>query len=208
TSDKATTGGTRTVGILKQTDIDLALETIKAKVLEEGLAKLNLDLAAQGDSNNYKINPELVFQEIANQKIDAEVGEETSGFEITLESKLTTVAINEDNIFEIIKNKLEKNVPAGYKLSEINKDGFAYSLDNYDTANGIITTKASLSGKAIVSDKDNFINKDDLVGLTKAELDDYFSQKSDTISKADYKFSPFWLKHVASNKDKIKIIVQ
>jgi len=205
TSTDPTSGGTQVVGELKETDVVIAVETIKAKAMEEGLAKLNLELAES--NNGYKINSQLILQEVIEQKSSATIGEEVNEFEITLKSKLITIAIDENEIFELIKTKLANSAPDGFKLIEINQESFAYLLENYNSENDKIIAKASLSGKISADNKESFIDKTELIGLTQVELDNYFAEKSDSISSVNYHFSPFWLKHVATNERRIKIII-
>lgn len=207
-SQEPTTGGTRKISTLKQADIDKAVGEAKELILEEGLAKLNLELANLENSANYQINKDLISHQITKRVVNAEVGEEVSEFEIEMTAMLSTVAFSEDEIFEITKNKLESSLSEGQKLTRINRDSFSFTLEDYDSETGKVGVTTSLGGMAEIEPVNSAINKQEILGKTKAELDEYFRQHQDKFSKVEYHFSPFWLKHAATSENKIKIIVK
>ena len=208
TSTTATTGGTSLVGVLTQEDVDTAVKQLGEKITQEGSAKLRLELSADDSALNYKINENLVSQEITKQVVSDEVGTKTDQFDVTLETGLKAVAINENEVFELMKKQLEKSVPDAYKLDRIDPEGFSYILENHNADNDKVKTIASLSGTATLDKKENLVDKKDLLGLSVSELDSYFSNKTDVISDVEYDFSPSWLKKVSTNKSNIKLIIK
>lgn len=174
-----------------------AKEKIKAEATQAAMTEFNALLP-----DNLKINEKRLFiaTETLNSSALGELATETS---LSQKVKIYGLVFDEEKLLEISKSKLEKQLPSTSNLVEFLPETFSYSIiETYpDKEQAVIETK--LSAKVSSNQHLLEIDKEQLIGRTSEEIDQYLNQFS--IDKAEIKFFPFWVNKVPKFKDHIII---
>ena len=102
------------------------------------------------------------------------------------------------------EKKFISTLTAEKELIEFNRNNIIYTLDTFDYKEGTASINATFEGKVSLDSSSDIINKDDILGLNKDQLDAYLLGKAD-ISGYDIKFFPSFIKRVPDIPDKIII---
>lgn len=172
-------------------------QKIKELAMAQALETFNAPL-----SDNLKINSEnvsLEFEIIEASQLGAS-SQETSA---KLKVKASAVVFDKNALTKIAEEKLSKELDNGESLVELDKESINYNIleINEEKQEAILELKltATVNTSQTVWD----INKDELVGLNEAALQNYFKELN--IEEVEINFSPFWVKSVPKLKDHIII---
>lgn len=163
------------------------------KSLDEFNAVLTKKLAIDADRLFFEYNI------TDSSKLDDLTPETT----LTAQVKVYALVFDTDSLLQIAKNKFSEQLPSTSKLIEFLPETFQYQvIETYpDKEQAVIETKLS----AKTSSKQHLleIDKEQLVGKTVDEINQYLNQFQ--IDQAEVEFFPFWVNKVPKFKDHIII---
>ncbi|MCB9802817.1 hypothetical protein H6761_02240 [Candidatus Nomurabacteria bacterium] len=174
-----------------------AEEKIKADSSKQALDLINLQLPQKLQIKENRLF--LEYQTIESSKL----GEQTNETTLTQKIKVSALVFDEETLLEIAKNKFIENLSSTSKLVEFLPETFSYQIIEIypEKEQAVIETKLS----AKVSSKQHLleINKEELIGKTADEINQYLNQF--TIDQAEIEFFPFWVNKVPKFQDHIII---
>ena len=186
---------------IMQTDIDQAIQELRQSLLEK--AKIAI-------GENYQDYDQVIYDIDNNsisQQVDGQAGEEKEEFSISAEALVTIVAFNEDEIYRLAQQKLASVLPDDKELIGFSKDEIDYSLNNYNTNQGMASLNVNFTGKMIIKEGASIIEREKLVGLSRQQLSDYLKGLSG-IAGYEIKFYPSFIKKVPNLIDRIELEVR
>ena len=202
-SDSPMTGGLVRVGMVKQTDIAQAKNQLQEEIYQAALGRIPLaDLKKQG------LEGLTTRKKILDFSSSAQSGDKTGEFTIKLKIKVTLLALNEEKALSLALAKLEKSVPAGKTLIQVEKDSFQYSIESYKIKPEEADVRIKISGQLTINTKHPIFNKEKLKNLTRAEATTYLESFPEEIEKIEIKFRPFWVKRMPTSEKHIEIKIK
>ncbi len=187
-------GGTKTVGILTQAEIDHAANELKKTSAADFLA------------NYLEQHPDLTLIgtqiELNELTTEPALDSQTDSFNLTGQLNIKAVYADPNKIFNIAKTSVQKE----YSNQTINLDpsSLHYQIISINPATQKAMVKVGLKGLPNLNSTHDLFDKDILIGFTEKDLKLYFSQ-FDYIKDVQIEFSPFWVKKVPILKDHIII---
>ncbi|MFH0820067.1 MAG: hypothetical protein V1892_03470 [bacterium] len=206
------TGKSREVKVINQVDLDQAKGALTQKLYEEIVSGFKNQLVeASNDklaANIYAADTLKIVgsREVLESQTDKTAGDISDSFEQKLKLKVVAAVFDEARLLDLAKRKLNSSIPSDKQLIDIDKKSFNYSVESYDLAAKSINLKVYVDGKIVISEKSGFLDKSKLTGLTKEEVNKYFTQ-SPAIKSVEIKFLPFWLKRVPASVERITVII-
>lgn len=206
------TGKTREVKVINQVDLDQAKEALTQKLYEEIISGFKNQLVEASDdklaANIYDVDTLKIVgsREILESQSNKIVGDISDSFEQKLKLKVIAAVFDEARLLDLAKRKLNTSVPSDKQLIDIDKKSFNYSVESFNLEAKSVNLKVYVDGKMIISEKSGLLDKSKLTGLTKEEVNKYFTQ-SPAIKSVEIKFLPAWLKRVPASIERIKVII-
>lgn len=204
-SETAMTGGVQKIGVLTDVDVQQAKtkfqENLKAKVKAELLKEL---------APTEKISDNLLTVEIKEETILEKIGEQVSNFTLTAKVNVQAVALDEEQLLSVAKEKYKQSLVAlnlSDKISNWQVDSMQVQIKNFDTVNNKALINVKLTAEIGASFDVNKFDKKEIAGFDKKGVEYYFSQFAG-IKSIDIKFWPFWVKSVPAVSDRINIEVK
>jgi len=186
---------------IQQEDIDQAIKDLKRSLLEK--AKRDIGVQYKGyDKVIYNIDENSVSTEVGGK-----VGEEKDKFDVSIKAKVTVVAFSGEQAGKLARNKLLESIPDNKELVGFNPDEVVYTLDKYDVSAGQATVSASFEGKMTLKADAQIIDRQKIVNLKKAQLEDYLSGFKE-IAGYEIKFTPSFIDKVPNLIDRINVEVK
>ncbi len=200
-SEKAMTGGIKKIGVLTQTDLDLAKTEFEKNI--NSLAKKELEKKLK----NKIVLEDLILTNILEQKFSNEIDEKVSGFDLTTKILAQTIIIDFEDMLEVAKEKYKKENVNEETILSWDIENFKYSLQSFEKSSNLASIEAVLTAQVAGSfDVDKF-NKAEIAGFDKKGIEYYFSQFPG-IKEIEIKFSPFWVKSAPALADRIKVEIK
>lgn len=191
----------KTKKYVTQTDINNSVENLRADLL----VKAKNDV--EGD---YKDYDHLVY-DIDNNSVDVEVGakvnEEKDEFSVTIKTSVAVIAFNDDQIFNMAKEKLSSRISDDKELSGFSKSNIVYNLDNYNLERKTATVNASFEGLMSYKSDSSIIDKSMLPGLDRAQLMEFLDSKTE-LEDYEVKFYPSFINKVPNLVDRIEVNIK
>jgi hypothetical protein len=156
---------------------------------------------------NYELLSNISQKEILNTQTDAEAGQTSDGFKINLEMRITVLAIEKNQLFNLTLNQLEKQIDANQHQLYLQRDSFNYELESCNFETKTAKIKTQLQAGITLKPDSLILDKDKLIGLSKKGVLKYF-ESYDQIDKVEIKFKPFWVFQVPRLKNHIQINIQ
>lgn len=185
---------------IQQLDINNAIKDIKTEVIKKAEEKF--------DTKNAK---NIIVYKIKNDSIlvnsDAVAGDKSKNFKVGGSILVEVVAFGSSNIIDIAERKLSLSMPSDKILSRFNEKNTKYNLNNFNSQEETASIKVSFSGNIKYKSGANVIDKNKIIGLTKAQLEGYL-QGLDSFSDFKIQFSPSFIKKVPNLIDKININIK
>ncbi len=186
---------------IQQSDIDSAVKDLKDMLLE----KTKNDI---GDA--YK-NYDQVLYEVDNnsikQELDGKVGEEKPSFNLSMKTKVTIVAFGNEKIVDMANQKFALAIPDDREVIDLIADDFSYNLLNCNIEKLTAAVRVQVMAKTTIKDETNIVDREKLVGLTEAQLNEYLNNLPE-IAGFEAKFFPSFVQKVPSLVDRIKIEIK
>jgi hypothetical protein len=186
---------------IQQADIDSAVKNLKADLLE----KTKNDI---GDAyNNYS----QVLYEINNnsitQELDGKVGEEKTSFNLKMSTKVIVIAFNDEKVLDMVGEQLALSLPDDKEIIDLTADGITYDLLSYDIKELTASVKAQAMAKMVLKNDANIIDRANLVGLTRDQLNEYLGNLPE-IAGFEVNFFPSFVQAVPNLADRIDIEIK
>jgi hypothetical protein len=197
-SKEAMTGGLKYVNALTQSDVDMAVETLRADASSNTMEELKNEAGS--------FTGTAVLTEVANQNIDTDVGTETDSFNASLSVLVVGVFFDEDELYQLAESALYQNIEQGLRPVGFDKSALKVMVDLYDLENGTATLKVELSGAAIPSAAHHALSRGVFAGMTSQEVARYF-EENNLAKTVEVDIRPSWRDRLPRSPNKIKLII-
>ncbi len=144
-------------------------------------------------------------EEIAGAESSVAVGSPADNFSLTVKGAAKAVLFDENDILELIKQKINGQLAEDKKLVS-DQESLVYQNVKADFNKGLLSFKIKYNGLIVWKIKTDDLAKE-VAGKKEQEIKEIFDKHSE-ISQAKVVFWPFWVKSVPTNLDKIKITVE
>jgi hypothetical protein len=194
-----TGGSARTVNILSQADLDRATTQMTDELAE--LAEQ--DLANEGEGSTRKVLPTGSNKEVLAKTANKNVGDEAIDFDMTLIGRVTGLAYNEDDIKNLMVEKISAVLTEDKYLLEDGKRDVTARFKTLDLAGGKGVLSVHFETIAAYRVNNDNLSKM-LAGKSAVEIKEILLTKPE-IDRVDVKFSPFFVNKAPRFNGKIYI---
>lgn len=188
------------VGVVSEADLAEAELKLKDDLYKKGSEQIVSSL----DQNQIQW-VRLTNSEVMEKSANVSVGQEVSEFNFKLKLKVTSVLVDEAVVSNALKERIKLEVGSNKKVSDLDPKSFNYSLENAESGNDLAKIKIVFSVDSLMSGSEKLLDKTELVGKTKEEIINHFSQFAE-VKSVDVSFQPVWISKAPNNADKISII--
>lgn len=179
--------------VVSEFDYNNAKDSLTSKVTND----INEALKAQSSGLELFDN---VKPKIDSIESTAKIDDAVDSFTMTVNGSVVTMGYKKENLIELIANHVEKTntmVAIAEKLELSYKDAVVNPTTN--TLEVVVTIKGDTYAKI---DRENIITN--LIGKNEFQIKDYLGAIQD-IDSAKVTLSPFWVKKIPKNKNKVDI---
>src|SRR3989344_4240176 len=194
-SEEAMKGGA--VGkakVVTETDFNTAKQVLSGQVnksVEESLKTQTSGLKVINSSAIKTKEPEST----------AKIDEAADSFNMTVGSSIKTVGFKEDDLNNLIKFFIDKNLNLIVLPEKLTLSYENVTID--ETSNFLSFTVTIKGGGYVKIDSDKI--KSDLSGKNEKEIKNYFLGLTDSVGMAKVNLTPFWVNKVPRDKEKIQL---
>lgn len=149
------------------------------------------------------IKEDALAIEILEEKSNAKIGDEKNDFEITLKTKVKTLAFNENDLRQKVIEGLQASLASGDQ-AEYNNPQMVLNIELYPKEPSNI---AVITGQYQIKVINKVIDLNIIKGLSKPEAENEL-KNLDNVESAEVKLFPFWVTKVPSDDNKIKVIIK
>ncbi|MFH1175753.1 MAG: hypothetical protein V1698_03460 [bacterium] len=204
-SSEAMKGGLDKGNLLTQEDIQKAQEDRQTDFFNFGRTEILKEL----EKSSKIIFKDLSKEEILESSSDIQLETETSEFNLKLKGRITAIAFNEEIFSSLLvsdlKNKTEKD---SEEFINAKLDSLRILEAKNDWENAKSTVSARLTGLFTFKLPEDFIKKEQLIGLEKQEAIKYLESLPE-IQSAEISFFPPWNSTIPGrNTNSIKIEIR
>jgi len=186
--------------VITQSDIDAGLRNLRKALLAS--AEKSINEKFKGKKTAYRIDENSVSVDM-----DGKAGEKKDKFSITMSAEMEVAAFDGGPVEKMAKDKLASAAYPNKILKKFNKDEIFYSLDAFNEKRGVAAINVSFSGEIIPASEGGIVDKEKLLGLSRAQLDDYLKNLP-AIENYEIKFFPSFAKKVPNLIDRIEIRIK
>ncbi len=179
-------------------NIDTAQNNLLAEAKKQGLEKINELLTA-----DLKIDENRLYlkQEILSSSA---VGDNSPEAKIKEKINLYGLVFSVADLYKLAENKFTSQLASDQSILEFKPDEYSYKISEIDLEKNTAILEVNLDAKIKTSSHPWLIDKEKLVGLNAEQIKEYL-QGEFSISEAEVKFYPFWVKTAPKLKDHIII---
>lgn len=194
-------GGSKTVKVLGQGDLDAAAKELESAVLEQAKKTLFAEVA---DS---RFTEAVYLVKILESKSNVKAGEEADRFLMSLKLDVTGVFYPKSDMEELVKTRLGERVPEGREVvsSDPTKTSFTVTRASAKDETASVSVKAEVQTK--LSDQSPDLPKDLVLGLSLDEAKRRL-EGVDGIESAEITVRPAWVRRLPTLKDHITFKVE
>lgn len=175
------------------------------RILLEKLSDLGKESLRKNVPEGYVFLDELLKQEVLEKFPLTKAGQELKSFIFKAKIKSVVLSFKKQDLEARAKEFVYSQIGADQKLVEESLN-LNYSLKEKDLDKGKVNLSLEISAKSY-SQPDFQILKEKIKGKSAIE-GEYLLEKEDEISKVKIKISPFWIKTVPQNTQRIEIELQ
>ncbi len=191
-------GASRFVSVIAQDDIDTANQQLVKKVIDSVNQKMQQD--------NRKIVDGAFTVNVSGFTTDKPVGTETPTFNAQAQISLTGLAISEDELKQMIRQRLLLSLGTTKSLQDQSSDKVTYKTKNIDTNNGVMQLSIHYESAALPS-IDPVDLKNQIAGKSKAEASELILANPD-VDKTEITITPGWQSSLPRFAGKIKLEIK
>jgi len=195
-SDTAFTYDKKVIKFIKETDLESATQDINDRLMSN--ASSTESDKSSGTLYSADDSIKTVFS--------AKAGDLKDEFSAKAEGNIIAVTFSKDQVIKLVTEKLNLLIPDDKELINFNPDSVVYTLDSYDANSNTATIKATFSGTMALKADSTIVNRDQLVNLTKDQIDNYLKDFPGILSY-NLKFFPSFIKKAPSLVDRINIVI-
>lgn len=189
-------GYTKEVNIVSKGDIEQAKIVLDQELGE----KLKESLISK--SKNKKILEAAFRDELLEETISANEGQEANEFTLKHRKKIWTIAFDENAAEKIMISKIQETIPENKELVGDKVENTDYKIVDVSKENGLV---ASVAVTVFMVEKLELSRaKYDLTGKNTEEVTQYFKDKKE-VKDVKIELWPFWVKKVPLNRSRIEI---
>jgi hypothetical protein len=179
-------------------NIDTAQNNLLAEAKKQGLEKINELL-----TGDLKIDENRLFikQEILSSSA---VGDNSQSAKIKEKINIYGLVFSVADLYKLAENKFTSQLASDQSILEFAPDNYSYQISEIDLEKNEAIIEVNLAAKIKTSSHPWLIDKEKLVGLNAEQIKEYL-QGEFSISEAEVKFFPFWVKTAPKLKDHIII---
>jgi hypothetical protein len=195
-SDQPFTYAKKVTKFVKQTDIESAGKDITDRLMS------NASSSSDGSNNwLYSVGDETKVT------YSAKAGDIKDEFTANAQGNIIGISFSREAATKLVSAKLKLLVPDDKELIEFKPENIVYTLDAYDPITNSATVKASFSGTMALKADATVVNREQLVNLTKAQIDNYLKDFPGIMS---YKlnFFPSFIQRAPNLVDRINITIK
>jgi K+/H+ antiporter YhaU regulatory subunit KhtT len=198
TSNLPMSGGTKTIGILKSSDIKKA----EVQLLDEmtDIAKERLQKEAPDVKGVYEVIQQTT-------ETEGNIGEELSEFKLIGKATVIGVFYNPEQVQQFASQQLMKRVIDDVTVLRANEGSATVKLQDYDIKKGTAELAVFHNGVERLNSESKQLQKMLFFGKTKEEVRRHVLTL-DHVYSVDVKFRPVWVRTVPFVPDHVQVIVK
>ena len=181
-------------------DNDLAMA--KEMLSQQAKEKCWEELRTRADDENFILFDDTVAEKITEAFSLAGAGAEQDQFDYKVKASLTAITLPKQNLQDYVENFFDSEIFEGEKLNEQSLK-IDYSLNTMDFENNKMILDLDFEG-TVYSDIDILFLKKALVDKSSKEVR-IILESEEKIDKFEFGLSPFWVKKVPNDLEKIEI---
>lgn len=195
-----TGGSSSEIKVLSQADIDKATQAMQDELAS--LAEQEVKEAGQEDAS-LKILPNAVKSEVLAKTANKEVNDEVPNFDMTIIAKVTGVGFNEEDVKNLVLEKINSVLSEDKYLLEDGKQELRSTFKSVDIDKGTGVLAVHFETTAAYKVENTNLSKI-LAGKDAVEIQEILLTKPE-IDRVDVSFSPFFVKKAPRFNGKIYI---
>ncbi len=194
-------GGTnKEVTYVTQGDVNTARENLAKEAANEATSEFNKE------AENLKIIDETKKQETISADANPGVNGEASEFTMTVKVSVKALAYNMDDLSELIKTEVERQMGSSKQVIDNGADSADISIDSHDLVNGKFS--GSINTSAYVANKlDENQIKTELTGTGASKADEYL-KSLEGVEETKLDFWPSFIKIFPRLKSHIYLTIE
>ncbi|MHB8904128.1 MAG: hypothetical protein ACYC40_03440 [Patescibacteria group bacterium] len=195
-SDQEFTYARKVKKFIKQIDIENAAKDINERLMSNAASSSD-----QTGNWLYSVSDEVKVV------YSAKAGDIKDNFSAKAQGDIIGISFPKEMAAKLVGAKLKLLIPDDKELIEFKPENIVYTLDAYDSVSNTATVKASFSGTMALKADATVVNREQLVNLTKAQIDNYLKDFPGIMS---YKLSffPSFIQRAPNLVDRISIIIK
>lgn len=194
-------GGSKTVKVLTQEDIDAAGKTLEVAILDQAKQTLKAEAADSRFTNAVYLVKRI------DAKTSVPVGKEADNFLLSVKLDVTGVFYAKGDMDALIKQRLEERIPEGRDVVSYDPEGVEFSVSRVDATQETATIAARAQMQTKLTDKSPSVDTGAILGLPIDEAETKLEQ-IDGISSARITVRPSWVSRLPTQKDRITVKVE
>ncbi len=193
------TGGLKKTGVIMQSDIDQALKEVEEELYQQAIEEIQATL----EDENLKI---IIKHNLVEENVDALAGEEKTEFTVFKKIKIMAVAVAEEDLLRIAREKLKENVPLGKKLIAHDADISGRIKESYPEEEKTLL-EIQFRGYMIITPENEILEKEKLKEFKKTEIEEYLSEFKEIQAIKIKSWPPFLTDKIFPSQKNIKITI-
>jgi hypothetical protein len=182
-------------------DIDKAEKAIKESILKKAEAEIKEKYGADSEVL-FKIDEDSVVSQ-AGGRID----EEKDSFKVTAKADVNVVSFKKADAIKVISEKFLNTIPQDKEVITFNENEVKFSLNDFNATDKTASVNSAFEGKMALKDGSAAVDAKTLVGLSKAQIEDYLKRQQG-IASYEIIFTPSFIKTAPRLVDRIKVEVR
>ena len=134
-------------------------------------------------------------------------GDETDAFSVSVKALGTAVVFDESDMLSLVRNRIQQQLGIGYEFVFTDEDTLSYTVESFNEKQNEAQVSVSVQAGKVRTEDTTQINRKNLVGLSKAQIKEYFASYGD-IGSVTVNFYPFWVQRAPLLTDHIHILFQ
>ncbi|MCK5416834.1 hypothetical protein KAI92_05405 [Candidatus Parcubacteria bacterium] len=168
---------------ITEVDIDNSVKNLRLQFEE---------VVKQKIEEKYKEYSKVIYEVDKNSienTVEGEVDDEIDEFEVKMSADVIIVAFDKRKAAKLAEQKFSVGLDENKELINFDSDGIQYVVSDYSKQDGVVTLKAVFEGRISLKGGSTIINKKEILGLDKEQIEVYISSK-DEVAGVDIKFYP------------------
>jgi hypothetical protein len=193
------TGGTKTIGVVSQTDVDRAIKQTREALEQQ--AEQYFSASSTGDMKT------LISIVDTSEQTDVEIDTEVDQFEIQATATVVAATFSADDLDAYVADALQSRAIDDTELVSPVGGEPTITLGSYRAEDGTVTATVYYQGEAKLNPNSKQLQKNVFYGKSKDDVRRYLLSL-DHVHGVEVKFTPAWIRSVPHVGDHLSIIVK